>query len=102
MAAETFSWWDGFVDGAGELASDLAGGAQSYQNRKAAEAKAEAAKASATRAANENATVTERARIADQRRLDREDERADKDKKMYLFAGVGVALLIVLALIFKK
>ncbi|WP_114787322.1 hypothetical protein [Vibrio tetraodonis] len=89
------NWWDGFMDGASELASDLADSGKSYFNSREAEA-------NANRAANENATVSQQARIAEQNRQDREAARESQKQQMQIYLFVGVAVLVVLVLLFKK
>lgn len=94
MAQES-NWWDGFVDGASELASDLVDGTKSYYNSREAEA-------NANRAANENATVSQQARIDAQNRAEREEAREDEKQKMQMYLFAGIALLVVLVLLFKS
>lgn len=86
------NWWDGFTDGASELASDLFGGAASYFNSQTAQAEAQ-------KAANENATLSEQARIA-QSNAALQAQQA-QSKQQILMLG-GVALLIILVLLLKK
>lgn len=85
------NWWDGFTDGASEFASDLFNGAQSYFD-------SQTAKEQAKKAANENATVTEQARIA-QSNAAAMQAQAQNKQQMMMFGGL--AALIVLVLLFK-
>ncbi|ODS05214.1 hypothetical protein RJD39_12785 [Vibrio scophthalmi] len=94
MAQES-NWWDGFTDGLGEFGSDLIGGAGSYFD-------SETAKANADKAANENATLSQQARIDELRKQEAQAQQNNQTQKMMMFGLGGFALLIVLVLIFKK
>ncbi len=93
--AQEKNWWDGFTDSASEFASDLIGGVTSYYDSKEAQAQAD-------RTASENATMSEQARIAEQNRRDYESAQADKQQKQQMYLFAGLAVLIVLVLLFKK
>ena len=89
--AEESNWWDGFTDSVGELAGDLIDGGKSYFNSREAEANAE-------RAANENATATQQARIAEQNRVGFALSQQQKQKYMMM----GLAAVVVLVLLLKR
>ncbi len=89
--AEEKSWWDGFTDGLGEFGSDLIDGTTSYFD-------SEEAKAQADKAASENATATQAARVDN---MQRESQANVQQKQTYMMFG-GLLLLIVLLFMLKK
>ncbi|ODS09817.1 hypothetical protein ACRZ5S_14590 [Vibrio scophthalmi] len=93
MAKES-NWWDGFTDGLGEFGSDLLNGAGSYFD-------SEAAKNEANKAANENATAAQQARIEELRQKEAQARQDSQNTKLMIGGGVALVVLVVLVLIFK-
>ncbi|WP_406732108.1 hypothetical protein RJD39_00685 [Vibrio scophthalmi] len=85
------NYWDGATDFLGELWD----GGKAYLN-------SETAKANADKAANENATLSQQARIDELRKQEAQAQQNNQTQKMMMFGLGGFALLIVLVLIFKK
>lgn len=85
------TWWDGFTDGLGEFGSDLIDGTKSYFS-------SEEAKAEADKAANENATVTQQARIES---MQRDAQAKAQQNQTYMMFGALLLLVIVLFMLKK-
>jgi CRISPR/Cas system CSM-associated protein Csm5 (group 7 of RAMP superfamily) len=87
------TWWDGLTDGLSEMSHDLMGGVSSYFD-------SETAKANAQNKANENATVSQQARID---KINAEaKQQQQENKKIMLLGGGGILILAIVVILVLK